>query len=232
MTTILGIFKPIRKISTHTSRVGCDYCRNYRNYPRSIISTHTSRVGCDKLVPGCPTGGQISTHTSRVGCDNLWDTLERRGLISTHTSRVGCDADVPFFWKHIVHISTHTSRVGCDLYRSRRSYHFLISTHTSRVGCDQEELQQKDRDLHFYSHIPCGMWPIQSNDGLIIKKFLLTHPVWDVTGFISAYTPSCLFLLTHPVWDVTTLCKNLTPTQIFLLTHPVWDVTQQSHDEP
>ncbi len=136
VTTILGIFKPIRKISTHTSRVGCDYCRNYRNYPRSIISTHTSRV-------------------------------------------------------------------GCDLYRSRRSYHFLISTHTSRVGCDQEELQQKDRDLHFYSHIPCGMWPIQSNDGLIIKKFLLTHPVWDVTGFISAYTPSCLFLLTHPVWDVT-----------------------------
>ena len=124
----------------------------------------------------------ISTHTSRVGCDeqrcvfNLW-----KKLISTHTSRVGCDADVPFFWKHIVHISTHTSRVGCDLYR----------------------LQQKDRDLHFYSHIPCGMWPIQSNDGLIIKKFLLTHPVWDVTGFISAYTPSCLFLLTHPVWDVT-----------------------------
>ena len=160
MTTILGIFKPIRKISTHTSRVGCDYCRNYRNYPRSIISTHTSRVGCDE----------------QRCVFNLW-----KKLISTHTSRVGCDADVPFFWKHIVHISTHTSRVGCDLYRSRRSYHFLISTHTSRVGCDQEELQQKDRDLHFYSHIPCGMWRKRISACFISLKFLLTHPVWDVT---------------------------------------------------
>ena len=61
-----------------------------------------------------------------------------------------------------------------------------------------------------------------------LSKFLLTHPVWDVTvhnhllrvwAFISTHTsrvgcdafpythasPFCEFLLTHPVWDVTCL---------------------------
>ena len=57
----------------------------------------------------------------------------------------------------------------------------IISTHTSRVGCDAEPLPQSDRLYNFYSHIPCGMWrlweePVESN-----TRFLLTHPVWDVT---------------------------------------------------
>ena len=86
-----------------------------------------------------------------------------------------------------------------------------------------------------------------SDDG----KFLLTHPVWDVTNFhffifsqlfmsthtsrvgcdfftCSNYTASSSFLLTHPVWDVTkykNTIKNL--DKRFLLTHPVWDVTKR-----
>ena len=37
-----------------------------------------------------------------------------------------------------------------------------------------------------------------------IVRFLLTHPVWDVTG-TSVFRSMLLmvFLLTHPVWDVT-----------------------------
>ena len=34
------------------------------------ISTHTSRVGCDKSCPFLITKATISTHTSRVGCDS------------------------------------------------------------------------------------------------------------------------------------------------------------------
>ena len=34
-------------------------------------------------------------------------------------------------------------------------------------------------------------------------KFLLTHPVWDVTIVIIVYNKIKSFLLTHPVWDVT-----------------------------
>ena len=35
---------------------------------------------------------------------------------------------------------------------------FLISTHTSRVGCDMLTVVRYLLFLHFYSHIPCGMW--------------------------------------------------------------------------
>ena len=56
------------------------------------ISTHTSRVGCDlRAVVSC-FQFKISTHTSRVGCDSLKHLcLFVLILISTHTSRVGCD---------------------------------------------------------------------------------------------------------------------------------------------
>ena len=83
------------------------------------------------------------------------------------------------------------------------------------------------------------------------KKFLLTHPVWDVTAekleeyfkqLISTHTsrvgcdqflPGCSrqgggFLLTHPVWDVTFLSGKAVRPVKFLLTHPVWDVTASS----
>ena len=82
------------------------------------------------------------------------------------------------------------------------------------------------------------------------RRFLLTHPVWDVTIIkgiknlpsllISTHTsrvgcdttPQLLmtwrtgFLLTHPVWDVTKCGLDASPESCtFLLTHPVWDVT-------
>ena len=37
------------KISTHTSRVGCDL-NSWYLLQHHIISTHTSRVGCDKIL--------------------------------------------------------------------------------------------------------------------------------------------------------------------------------------
>ena len=57
-------------------------------------------------------------------------------------------------------------------------------------------------------------------------KFLLTHPVWDVTNAIQqGQIADMQFLLTHPVWDVTR-CFNCHDLPVrFLLTHPVWDVT-------
>ena len=41
----------------------------------------------------------------------------------------------------------------------------MISTHTSRVGCD------------YYTFL----------DGITVLKFLLTHPVWDVTAIYSIF---------------------------------------------
>ena len=72
--------------------------------------------------------------------------------------------------------------------------------------------------------------------------------MWDVTYYRKKISVSPRFLLTHPVWDVTLSYKLLTLTDSisthtsrvgcdynlisvkiimegFLLTHPVWDVT-------
>ena len=56
-------------------------------------------------------------------------------------------------------------------------------------------------------------------------RFLLTHPVWDVTGSAVAFLELDTFLLTHPVWDVTPSPPRKVALLPFLLTHPVWDVT-------
>ena len=128
-------------------------------------------------------------------------------------------------------------------------YHWIISTHTSRVGCDYNTINNHKRSLNFYSHIPCGMWREPSDDYLefyristhtsrvgcdecwtifnrMLNKFLLTHPVWDVTFIFTVVVQETeKFLLTHPVWDVTKSCDNHWKDLKFLLTHPVWDVT-------
>ena len=56
-----------------------------------------------------------------------------------------------------------------------------ISTHTSRVGCDPLPHSTHVPPNNFYSHIPCGMWRNIHTKFKTIMKFLLTHPVWDVT---------------------------------------------------
>ena len=40
---------------------------------------------------------------------------------------------------------------------------------------------RRRRIMNFYSHIPCGMWLRRCYLKYCRDKFLLTHPVWDVT---------------------------------------------------
>ena len=108
---------------------------NYR------ISTHTSRVGCDAIALfNAVDASFLLTHP-------VWDVthieekIQLDVLISTHTSRVGCDCGYRFSGRTMV-ISTHTSRVGCDLFSLKLPRQHQISTHTSRVGCDSYHLKQ------------------------------------------------------------------------------------------
>ena len=102
--------------------------------------------------------------------------------------------------------------------------------------------------FHFYPHIPCGMWRIPKLKHFVLLRFLLTHPVWDVTiinaaqavvesNFYShipggmwqdSITISSTFdnFYSHipcGMWRMTK--KKWRSRNIFLLTHPVWDVT-------
>ena len=91
VTSHAEIHARMKKISTHTSRVGCDNSRVITMY----LSYHFySHIPCGMW----PYSGQGEVPKRRI---------------STHTSRVGCDKS-QFRWKHIINISTHTSRVGCD----------------------------------------------------------------------------------------------------------------------
>ena len=117
----------------------------------------------------------------------------------------------------------------------------IISTHTSRVGCDRYTDWSEILVINFYSHIPCGMWPQWQYSTAIWQKFLLTHPVWDVTrkiflrkkiwNFYSHipcgmwllgslfYANDYLFLLTHPVWDVTPPGSHLGLPDTYFYSH-------------
>ena len=102
--------------------------------------------------------------------------------------------------------------------------------------------------FHFYSHIPYGMWRIPKLKHFVLLRFLLTHPVWDVTIDsrkevipleISTHTSRvgcdniCIFFF--PVCYISTHTSRVgcdgtssgatNGNFLFLLTHPVWDVT-------
>ena len=101
------------------------------------ISTHTSRVGCDVKEFGILQEQiLISTHTSRVGCDiNSLLRMFFNCVISTHTSRVGCDLNTKESVRTVTFLLTHpvwdVTKICHITIQSKR-----ISTHTSRVGCD------------------------------------------------------------------------------------------------
>ena len=125
----------------------------------------------------------ISTHTSLVGCDPCFSFIApcKSSFLLTHPLWDVTTA----LWTYRTEskISTHTSLVGCDTgKRIPRMDTIEISTHTSLVGCD-------------YGTVFCR-W--------CVWKFLLTHPLWDVTLRRWGHNVESGFLLTHPLWDVTT----------------------------
>ena len=92
--------------------------------------------------------------------------------------------DVTFWFtilRKAVNISTHTSRVGCDV-KCRGGLSGRITFLLTHPVWDVTPLaKSKTTKIHFYSHIPCGMWQYCDLHIKSFREFLLTHPVWDVT---------------------------------------------------
>ena len=110
-----------------------------------------------------------------------------RIIISTHTSRVGCDYDPKDLdTKRNQFLLTHPVW-DVTIYASDVVQQAVISTHTSRVGCDEYVERYNKLIENFYSHIPCGMWLSCCYGTRFRLKFLLTHPVWDVTSSTGRY---------------------------------------------
>ena len=143
------------------SHIPCGMWPLGKNIVTGIINFY-SHIPCGmwpKAFDASSVGVYISTHTSRVGCDGSSAALvgaEKKFLL-THPVWDVTKAALELYYDKT--ISTHTSRVGCDLVIRHAVGVRNISTHTSRVGCD--------------AIIPALI--------CIFLKFLLTHPVWDVT---------------------------------------------------
>ena len=162
--------------------MGCDNRRPWRNTELGRISTHTSRVGCDQ------GGGSIRRAAinfySHIPC-GMWHSSSvipsalEIFLLTHPVWDVTCRNPT---WVARIHISTHTSRVGCDRCKVFVYYFYFISTHTSRVGCDTVILLTLICLREFLLTHP--VWDVTSiNISLTLSfKFLLTHPVWDVTS--------------------------------------------------
>ena len=199
------LFSTMSQISTHTSRVGCDFvvCFLANNL---CISTHTSRVGCDQNL--CFVSLILPYFYSHIPC-GMWPCTPLLCILDTHFySHIPCGMWPTFYFFCYVFKKFLLTHPVWDVTIILSSFFSVcvISTHTSRVGCDQISCCEHKWYANFYSHIPCGMWPDSWSWNCRCIKFLLTHPVWDVT----LIPPICLcknqkFLLTHPVWDVTSL---------------------------
>ena len=129
----------------------------------SRISTHTSRVGCDSNVSvSRKMNGNFYSH---IPC-GMWrksaeSTTAQSWFLLTHpvwdVTRQNNRYDG---WAGI---STHTSRVGCDdwYYQTGTDTGEFLLTHpvwdvTNEAG------EFLSLDGNFYSHIPCGMWQINA----------------------------------------------------------------------
>ena len=147
----------------------------------------------------------------------MWPSFpsgHRHILISTHTSRVGCD----YCFCNLFHRHSHFySHIPCGMWLLKgnwlpRGIHFY-----SHIPCGMWHVFMiiVINVTNFYSHIPCGMWLSCCYGTRFRLKFLLTHPVWDVTPLGDKSTLAVRFLLTHPVWDVTRPLRPILPqTQI------------------
>ena len=123
-----------------------------------IISTHTSLAGRDEVVHVCTAlCRQISTHTSLAGRD--WPRLcllpwPRRFLL-TRPSRDVTDLIHSILHFRIQFLLTRPSR-DVTINKLMILGNSTISTHTSLAGRDWTDMQELEKILDFYSHVPRG----------------------------------------------------------------------------
>ena len=120
-----------------------------------------SHIPCGMWLIQLPHFTAVSDFYSHIPC-GMWHLLQTKSCVPFSFLLTHPVWDVTRLLRPILpqtRISTHTSRVGCDLICN------------VLIGCA----------WHFYSHIPCGMWRFNHVRLEVMIKFLLTHPVWDVT---------------------------------------------------
>ena len=103
-------------------------------------------------------------------------------------------------------ISTHTSRVGCDQWKGKWVY-FLLHFY-SHIPCGMWPLCPllRNSTMNFYSHIPCGMWQKIKRKRMIIHHFYSHIPcgMWQETAPKRAYRQNFYSHIPCGMWQLST----------------------------
>ena len=76
------------------------------------------------------------------------------------------------------------SHIPCGMWQKKNRHPADRKNFYSHIPCGMwhgSRWNNPRTASHFYSHIPCGMWQRIAPSNSAFLKFLLTHPVWDVT---------------------------------------------------
>ena len=184
---------------------------NLLNIPQLEISTHTSRVGCDFYANKYKKNE--NNFYSHIPCGMWLRGWEFTLLPQNFYSHIPCGMWQMFYflWKLLQNFYSH---IPCGMWRNliiAITAHRNISTHTSRVGCDHYHCQHPFwRQLFLLTH-PVWDVTIFFSSTSANLRFLLTHPVWDVTSTCFLYHIWIIYFYSHipcgmwPVFRLTSL---------------------------
>ena len=172
------------------SHIPCGMWRQAEDCRRMAkISTHTSRVGCDRT-----TEPQKDLAEEFLLTHPVWDVTHHSPLLSSGlwfllTHPVWDVTCLPQYSQQYVQISTHTSRVGCDVEKARQQSE-PDSNFYSHIPCGMwlsRGIEGGLATLTFLLTHPVWDVTLKSVTALLSSIFLLTHPVWDVTAIYSIF---------------------------------------------
>ena len=145
------------KISTHTSRVGCDL-NSWCLVQHHIISTHTSRVGCDKILEDA--GVEVTFLLTHPVWDVTLFPKWKQPIIFYFYSHIPCGMWLNTFNPvEIVEAFLLTHPVWDVTFNPVVTASYCIFLLTHPVWDVTRTILGIVRPIrNFYSHIPCGMW--------------------------------------------------------------------------
>ena len=180
-TTVPAAADPVKEISIHAPRVGCD---PRTRGPRHTVNNFNPRTPCGVRPQKCTISSV---------------PLEFQSTHPVWGATITCE------YYH-VRFQNFNPRTPCGVRpraASVEGQEGQISIHAPRVGCDTTEDGTERHFADFNPRTPCGVRRGVDSRRLCLRRFQSTHPVWGATHSNQCYSESAIFQSTHPVWGAT-----------------------------
>ena len=163
VTPFLGLCDVLKLISTHTSRVGCDFCQSCWFISKSDFYSHIPCGMWQSPLNLLPPSHDFYSH---IPC-GMWraafsQLLRRFAFLLTHPVWDVTWSLLPAFLHRCKFLLTHPV---WDVTQYNLLFYCTCINFYSHIPCGMWLMYTVAYLLifDFYSHIPCGMWPIWYN---------------------------------------------------------------------